>query len=57
MTNILIVMFCYGKKIFKKIYKKKCVFFFISDILKSLIYKLVFYKKYFLAWEFELKEY
>lgn len=49
MTNILIVMFCYGKKIFKKIYKKKCVFFFISDILKSLIYKLVFYKKYFLA--------
>lgn len=53
MTNILIVMFYYGKKIFIKQY----TFLFISDILKSLIYKLVFYKKYFLAWEFELKEY
>lgn len=30
MTNILIVMFCYGKKIFKKIYKKKmCIFLYL----------------------------
>lgn len=39
----------------KKIFIKQYIFFSIPDIFISLIYNLVSYKKYFLAWELELK--
>lgn len=42
-------------EIWKKIFIKQYIFFSISGIFISLIYNLVSYKKYFLAWELELK--
>lgn len=42
-------------EIWKKIFIQQYIFFSISGIFISLIYNLVSYKKYFLAWELELK--